>query len=236
MPRTRRRRQRHRRRHGPDRGLPQSGRRSTMDGAISRTTQAAGAIVRGMTIERGNEIDEFVVDALRNNLLGLPLDLAAINIARGRDTGMPTLNEARAAALRRERLDLPEALRQLGRLRGQPEEPGLGRQLHRRLRHARDDHSTRHTGREARGRDAAGDGRCRRRWRRHDRAAPADRIALPERHRRLGRPRPASTLSTSGSAAWPRRRCRSAACSARPSTPSSKRSSKTCRTATASTT
>ena len=33
---------------------------------------------------------------------------------------------------------------------------------------------------------------------------------------------PASTSSTSGSAAWPKRRCRSAACSARPSTPSSK--------------
>jgi Ca2+-binding RTX toxin-like protein len=33
---------------------------------------------------------------LRNNLLGLPLDLPAINIARGRDTGVPTLNQARA--------------------------------------------------------------------------------------------------------------------------------------------
>ena len=48
-----------------------------------------------MTRQEGNAIDEFVTDALRNNLLGLPLDLAAINIARGRDTGVPTLNAAR---------------------------------------------------------------------------------------------------------------------------------------------
>jgi Ca2+-binding RTX toxin-like protein len=58
--------------------------------------QAAGAIFRGMTSQVGNEIDEFVTNVLRNELVGLPLDLAAINIARGRDTGMPTLNEARA--------------------------------------------------------------------------------------------------------------------------------------------
>ncbi|EDL47730.1 peroxidase family protein [Erythrobacter sp. SD-21] len=66
-----------------------------LDGNIS-AEQAAGAIFRGLNREQGNHIDEFVTDALRNNLLGLPLDLAAINIARGRDTGMPTLNEARA--------------------------------------------------------------------------------------------------------------------------------------------
>lgn len=58
--------------------------------------QAAGAIVRGMTSQVGNEIDEFVTHVLRNQLVGIPLDLAAINIARGRDTGIPSLNEARA--------------------------------------------------------------------------------------------------------------------------------------------
>jgi hypothetical protein len=65
------------------------------DGAIT-ADQAAGAVVRGMTVTQGNAIDEFVVSSLRSNLLGLPLDLPAINIARGRDTGVPTLNETRA--------------------------------------------------------------------------------------------------------------------------------------------
>jgi len=57
--------------------------------------EATGAIVRGLTRQGGNEIDEFVTEALRNNLVGLPLDLAALNIARGRDTGIPSFNEAR---------------------------------------------------------------------------------------------------------------------------------------------
>ena len=56
---------------------------------------SAGDIIRGMTRQVGNEIDEFVTSALRNNLLGLPLDLATINLARGRDTGVPSLNAAR---------------------------------------------------------------------------------------------------------------------------------------------
>ena len=58
--------------------------------------EAAGAIVRGTTRQLGNEIDEFVTEALRNNLVGLPLDLPTINLARGRDAGVPTLNKARA--------------------------------------------------------------------------------------------------------------------------------------------
>jgi hypothetical protein len=64
------------------------------DGSIQDEI-AAGAVIRGMTRQVGNEIDEFVTSALRNNLLGLPLDLATINLARGRDTGVPTLNAAR---------------------------------------------------------------------------------------------------------------------------------------------
>jgi Ca2+-binding RTX toxin-like protein len=56
---------------------------------------SAGAIIRGMTRQEGNQIDEFVTGALRNNLLGLPLDLATINLARGRDTGVPSLNATR---------------------------------------------------------------------------------------------------------------------------------------------
>lgn len=65
------------------------------EGGTLTHEQAAGAILRGMSAQVGNEIDEFVTNTLRNQLLGIPLDLPAINIARGRDTGMPTLNEAR---------------------------------------------------------------------------------------------------------------------------------------------
>ncbi|MFY0312398.1 peroxidase family protein [Leisingera sp. D0M16] len=56
----------------------------------------AGAFLKGGQFEQGSRIDEFVVDALRNFLVGLPLDLAAINIARGRDVDLPTLNQLRA--------------------------------------------------------------------------------------------------------------------------------------------
>src|SRR6185436_12225050 len=56
---------------------------------------AAGSIVRGLSREVGNELDEFTVDSVRNTLVGLPLDLPAINIARGRSEGIPSLNSAR---------------------------------------------------------------------------------------------------------------------------------------------
>jgi Ca2+-binding RTX toxin-like protein len=56
---------------------------------------AAGSVVQGMSRQVGNELDEFVTDALRNRLVGLPLDLPAINMARGRSEGIPALNDAR---------------------------------------------------------------------------------------------------------------------------------------------
>jgi Ca2+-binding RTX toxin-like protein len=87
---------------------------NTVDGADQKTLLAAflnpqayvgsGAtleeinanLVRGLTRDVGSAIDEFIIKDLRNNLLGLPLDLGALNIARGRETGVPTLNETRA--------------------------------------------------------------------------------------------------------------------------------------------
>ncbi len=49
----------------------------------------------GMSDQVGNEIDEFVTNTLRNNLLGLPLDLPAINMTRARSEGIPSLNNVR---------------------------------------------------------------------------------------------------------------------------------------------
>lgn len=50
-----------------------------------------------MTRQIGNELDEFTTEALRNRLIGLPLDLATLNIARARETGTPGLDAARRA-------------------------------------------------------------------------------------------------------------------------------------------
>src|SRR3954451_14220841 len=66
------------------------------NGASTYTAeQAAGAVVMGSADQTGNELDEFVVETLRNNLLGLPLDLPTINMARAREAGVPPLNDVR---------------------------------------------------------------------------------------------------------------------------------------------
>src|SRR5690606_17118536 len=66
------------------------------DADVMTPEEAAGAIVNGTTDQAANQIDELVTSTLRNNLLGLPLDLATINLLRARDAGVPPLQEARA--------------------------------------------------------------------------------------------------------------------------------------------
>ena len=62
---------------------------------VLTSQEAAGSIFMGMSDQAGNEIDEFVTDVLRNHLVGLPLDLAAINMTRARSEGIPSLNNFR---------------------------------------------------------------------------------------------------------------------------------------------
>ena len=64
--------------------------------ATPLTAQAgAGQVLMGSSNQTGNEIDEFVTETLRNNLLGLPLDLPTINMARAREAGVAPLNGLR---------------------------------------------------------------------------------------------------------------------------------------------
>ncbi|MBP2414052.1 putative cell wall-binding protein/Ca2+-binding RTX toxin-like protein [Arthrobacter stackebrandtii] len=65
------------------------------DGAPMSASDSAGGILKGLANQTANGVDEFVTDTLRNKLLGLPLDLPAINLARARDAGVPPLQTAR---------------------------------------------------------------------------------------------------------------------------------------------
>ena len=67
-----------------------------------RMTKEGGLepILRGAVKQPSEAIDVKVVDELRNFLFpksGVGLDLAAINIQRGRETGIPDYNTVRAA-------------------------------------------------------------------------------------------------------------------------------------------
>lgn len=56
-------------------------------------------MLRGLAIQAAQDVDTFVVDAVRNFLFGPPgaggFDLVALNIQRGRDHGLPSYNQAR---------------------------------------------------------------------------------------------------------------------------------------------
>lgn len=69
-----------------------------MNGALNPTgftLTGAEAITLGLVRQTGEEIDEFLAPSVQNTLNGQLLDLGAIDIARGRDVGLPTLNELR---------------------------------------------------------------------------------------------------------------------------------------------
>ncbi len=58
-------------------------------------------ILRGLCFGRAQELDEWVIDDVRDFLFGAPgsggLDLASLNIQRGRDHGLPSFAQMRAA-------------------------------------------------------------------------------------------------------------------------------------------
>ncbi|MFW2357904.1 peroxidase family protein, partial [Hydrogenophaga sp.] len=57
------------------------------------------SIIAGITAQAAEEVDTQVVDAIRNDLVRVSADLFSLNVARGRDLGMGTLNQVRQALL-----------------------------------------------------------------------------------------------------------------------------------------
>jgi beta-lactam-binding protein with PASTA domain len=69
--------------------------RNPTGGAPLTASQAAGSLFQGGARTIANELDEFVAESVRNRLVGLPLDLAVLNLARGRSEGVASLNSVR---------------------------------------------------------------------------------------------------------------------------------------------
>lgn len=81
---------------GPDGSLQQM---SLVDAFLSPQTVVdvgIDSLLGGAAVERHQAIDVDMVNALRNQLVGRPLDLAALNIFRGRDMGIAPFNDVRA--------------------------------------------------------------------------------------------------------------------------------------------
>ena len=71
------------------------------DPTVLSSSDELDYILKGLSIQKMEEVDTKQVDELRNFLFGPPgaggLDLAALNIQRGRDHGLPDYNSVRAA-------------------------------------------------------------------------------------------------------------------------------------------
>jgi len=69
------------------------------DPAAFAADSGAAGLLRHLTNDLSNSLDVHIVDDLRNFLFvpGVGMDLAAINLQRGRDLGLGTLNETRIA-------------------------------------------------------------------------------------------------------------------------------------------
>ncbi len=199
--------------------------------------QAAGAIVMGSSDQTGNELDEFVTETLRNNLLGLPLDLPALNMTRAREAGIPPLNEVRRqihAETNDAQLAPYTSWTDFGQHLKHPE--SLINFVAAYGTHPSITSETTIAGKRAAAKlivDPADP---------LDPAIPTDAADFmfsngrPGATTRTASPSPASTTSTSGSAASPRSPTCSAASWAPRSTTCSRRSSRSCRTATGCTT
>ena len=182
--------------------------------------QAAGSIIMGMTDQVGNELDEFVTETLRNNLLGLPLDLPTLNMTRAREAGVPSLNNLRKQLFRTTNdsslkpytdwvdyglsLKHQESVVNFMAAYGQ----------HPTIKNATTTNAKRTAARLIYNNNPAVAG------------TPTDAAEFVNStgawaNTPTASPSPGSTRSTSGSAAWPSRRTCSAACSARRSTTSS---------------
>ncbi len=64
------------------------------------TEHGIDSLLKGLSVSRTQQIDRHVIDDVRNFLFGPPgsggFDLAALNMQRGRDQGLPGINDARA--------------------------------------------------------------------------------------------------------------------------------------------
>ena len=136
----------------------------------------------------GNELDEFVTETLRNNLLGLPLDLPTLNMTRAREAGVPPLNDVRRQIFAQTNDGQLAPVHQLERLRPAPQAPGVADQLRGGLRPHPSITSQTHPGRQAGGR--AGDRRPGASDRHRRRHPAGRRRRLHVRHRRLGQHAP----------------------------------------------